>query len=567
MINNSIKKAFHSISFYLIIILFHLPFFVDGKNSYIQILDTLNCEFIYNHILKISNNLFNLNQFEEIQNIIGGWKLLYIHSQFKLIKLFYLFFDSYYAYVLHSIFVRSLGFFGIKLLFNKLLGKIKNENLIFLIFALIPGLTVFGSSLWGLPLLAWSFITLKEKLSYSGIFAIILYVFTSSPYQYPFIGLIIFFFFLWDYFKFKKVNIGIILGGVTFLFFGLVSEFNLLIGVFSNNPEIISHRVNDLSNVIFPSFGGIIYQFFKNLVFGEYNPSHFFSFPILLYTIYDLIKNGFNFKENYFRYYLIILIFIALKVFTPYIIILDIPFLTSFGIEKKILYFIPILFFMILGELIVKNSNDKVSIVVILSLLIFNVLRNTEISYNIFGKKAHYFVDEDYLFKVKLFGDYSKSNHFDIDEFSSLYFDEYFSEELFNEVSSSINKQKEEYKIINLGISPSVTLYNGFYNIDGYLSNHPDTYNKEFNTLQNNFDVRYQHKLRLKYDGFNKICNNCTKKDSLKNIDLDINIKNLKKLNASYIFSTFKINNSRELNIYLLNTFQNEIYKIYVYQI
>ena len=45
-----------------IIFFVHLPFFIYGKSSYIQILDNLNAEFIYNHLLAISDNIFNINQ-------------------------------------------------------------------------------------------------------------------------------------------------------------------------------------------------------------------------------------------------------------------------------------------------------------------------------------------------------------------------------------------------------------------------------------------------------------------------------------------------------------------------
>ena len=61
IISNFLKSNFP-----LGIILFvHLPFFVFGKASYIEILDNLNAEFIYNHLLAISDNIFNFNQFQE----------------------------------------------------------------------------------------------------------------------------------------------------------------------------------------------------------------------------------------------------------------------------------------------------------------------------------------------------------------------------------------------------------------------------------------------------------------------------------------------------------------------
>ena len=86
-----IISNFFKSNFPIGLILFaHLPFFILGKSSYVEILDNLNCEFIFNHLLAISDNIFNINQFDKIENVINGWSLLYIHSQFKILKLLFL---------------------------------------------------------------------------------------------------------------------------------------------------------------------------------------------------------------------------------------------------------------------------------------------------------------------------------------------------------------------------------------------------------------------------------------------------------------------------------------------
>ena len=198
------------------------------------------------------------------------------------------------------------------------------------------------------------------------------------------------------------------------------------------------------------------------------------------------------------------------------------------------------------------------------------MLRNIEITYNHLPKQiAHFFVDEDEFFKNKLFKNSSRSRFVDVDEFSNLNYDEYFSESLFEEISTYINMDKKNYRIINLGISPSVTLFNGFYNLDGYLSNHPLVYNKKFDKLQTNFSVKNQHKLRLKYEGFNDICNNCIKSDPISQLELDLNIKALLDLNGSFIFSAFQITNHEKLQLKFIKKFENQEspYNIYLYKI
>tara|TARA_B100001173_G_scaffold81245_1_gene69426 strand:- start:352 stop:963 length:612 start_codon:yes stop_codon:yes gene_type:complete len=203
-------------------------------------------------------------------------------------------------------------------------------------------------------------------------------------------------------------------------------------------------------------------------------------------------------------------------------------------------------------------------------LLFTNLFRNIEITYNLLPKEiAHTFVSEDEFFKNKLFKNSSKSRFLDVDEFSNLNYDKYFSESLFDEISKFINTDKKNYRIINLGISPSVTLFNGFYNLDGYLSNHPKVYNQKFDKLQTNFSVKNQHKLRLKYEGFNDICNNCIKSDPISQLELDLNIKALLDLNGSYIFSAFQITNYEKLQLKFIKKFDNQEspYNIYLYKI
>ena len=551
---------------YILIIFFHLPYFLS-KNSYIQILDVLNAEFLYNHLLKINNKLFHLNQFEEIKNVIDGWKLLYVHSQFKLIKIFFYFFDSYYAYVLHSIFIRSLGFFGIKLLFKEFFKKIQNQNLIFLTFALLPGLTIFGGCLWALPLLIWGFLQLEKGFKTKGIISILIYLITSSPYQFPFILLIIFLYFIYTFIKERKLNHGIIFGGLFFFITGIILEFNLLIGVFTNDIELISHRTYNYYNIKFPSILGILYQYFKIPLFGEYNPSQFFTLPILFLTFFYFYKTKEKHQIKIIFYYSLIFLFTSLKIFTPQILSLEIPILTTFNIEKKILYFIPICFFLILGYVLSNLKRNRIITIALISLFVINILRNPEISYNFLGKESHVFLDEDYFFKGKLFGDKSKSKYFNIDEFSNLNYDNYFSQDLFKEIKYYINKPLDNFRILNVGISPSVTLYNGFHNMDAYLSNHSNIYNLEFDKLQDEYSTRFQHKLRIKYEGYEDICNNCTINDPVKNIKLNLKKEVAKKMKIDYVFSAFLITNSKETGLEFIKKFSNNIYNVYIYKI
>lgn len=57
-----------------------------------------------------------------------------------------------------------------------------------------------------------------------------------------------------------------------------------------------------------------------------------------------------------------------------------------------------------------------------------------------------------------------------------LTFRTYYAKPLFDEISTFINRPKTSYRVISLGIHPTVALFNGFYTLDGYSTNYPLAY-------------------------------------------------------------------------------------------
>ena len=80
----------------------HLPLIFLGGDSFIITDDNLNGEFLYSHLLKISENIFNINQNAILNNIGGGVALKYFHSPFSPFRLLFMFFDSFDAYLINS---------------------------------------------------------------------------------------------------------------------------------------------------------------------------------------------------------------------------------------------------------------------------------------------------------------------------------------------------------------------------------------------------------------------------------------------------------------------------------
>ena len=58
---------------------------------------------------------------------------------------------------------------------------------------------------------------------------------------------------------------------------------------------------------------------------------------------------------------------------------------------------------------------------------------------------------------------------------------EFFAEEQYREIRDYISAAR--HRVVSIGIHPSISLYNGFYTLDGYSSNYPLSYKHEFRKI------------------------------------------------------------------------------------
>jgi len=65
-------------------------------------------------------------------------------------------------------------------------------------------------------------------------------------------------------------------------------------------------------------------------------------------------------------------------------------------------------------------------------------------------------------------------------------FESYYAPDLFSEVNRTIGRNQSSYRVVSYGIEPAVTLYNGFYTVDGYSTNYPLQYKHAFRKVQEN---------------------------------------------------------------------------------
>ena len=146
--------------------LYFLPYLLLGEDAYVTIHDNLDSDFLYLHILKISRTAFAIDPMAIVPNMMNGIPRAALRSGLNLeVVLFYLL-PSYTAYVVNLVLIRLTGFVGMWLLLRRYLlpgpawAAIRTG--IAVCFAIVPGYVVHGISVSGQPLLLYAFLNIAR---------------------------------------------------------------------------------------------------------------------------------------------------------------------------------------------------------------------------------------------------------------------------------------------------------------------------------------------------------------------------------------------------------------------
>jgi hypothetical protein len=198
-------------------------------------------------------------------------------------------------------------------------------------------------------------------------------------------------------------------------------------------------------------------------------------------------------------------------------------------------------------------------------------------SYGKFSNDIHAVYDEDKFIKSLVPKDLYNNDHHVHHSAGFLTFNEFYATELFKEIEDFIGRKKDDYKVINLGIHPSIAQYNGFYSIDGYIPNYPLSLHTKFQTINKKEyekkqfygekNITISNGVYLISSELSIYCDEyCFKKVANKSIkDFEVNIEELKKTNVEYIFSSIKIKNIEKMGIEFQEIFEKKEYPYIIY--
>ena len=164
-------------------------------------------------------------------------------------------------------------------------------------------------------------------------------------------------------------------------------------------------------------------------------------------------------------------------------------------------------------------------------------------------------------------------------DYKAISWSDFYASDVLAQVEEFIGQDKEEYRVVSLGICPAAALYNGFYCLDGYSNNYDLAYKQQFRKVIAP-ELEKSEYLREYYDDWGNRCYLLSaeipayytvEKGGFYFADLDLDTQVLKNMGCDYIFSAAYIDSAQDLGLTLLREepfeTSNSYYRIFLYQI
>jgi hypothetical protein len=520
--------------------LYLLPLFLLGEDSYINTFDNLDFAFTHIKLLVESGTLFASS--ETIVPQINMPRIV-MGTEFSLWVLLYSLLPPLYAYLTGMAIAHIIGFTGMYLLLKRhFIPEVENDYiniLVSLCFALLPYFPIAGISVAGQPLALLAFLNFRCRQQTIKDWLILLGIpfFSSFILSFLFFISIMGFIWLYDLINRKDANPKFLLSIVfmTIVFIGV--EYRQFL--FQLNPFFVSHRYE----------------------FGEYHIESLSILQSLQRTLFHFIF-GFFHALSLQSYSIGLSVTLTLAVFllnrrsrqmleSTYFILLGSAALISlsFGLWNSSFAFqvkstFPLIRIFHFGRFywlhpLIWHLLFAFSLLFITRTLI---KRGKHIAY------AFIILQILYCFYMSDFALEMRRN--------DITYKEFHAEEQFREIRDYIGEPQETYRVVSIGMHPSVALFNGFYSADFYLSNYPLEYKHRFRKIIAR-ELEKSDAIREYYDEWGSrlyaftsaLEKDYIKKDKIKSgpiapiRDLEFNIEAMKELGIRYVLSRVPIEN------------------------
>ncbi|WP_198045030.1 DUF6044 family protein [Spirosoma montaniterrae] len=570
-----------------LLLLYVLPYAWLGEGAHLTIHDNLDSDFLYLYLLKINNTAFDFRLDTIIPNMMSGGPSNGIpRSAFRTglnfeVLSFYLL-PPYLAQVLNFAAVHGIGFVGMYALLRRYVlpepGWAFVRVAVALLFALVPCYIVHGASVTGQPLLLFAFLNLlNHRARPTNWLIIVLFPFYS--------------FFVWAG-LFICVALGLIgavamlrqrfinwhyVGGLALLaVLYVASEWQLIYG-FINQTYISQRTEFDYSRLRPMHVGDSLRRSADLFVWPMFNTGAFLTLGILgtaglgawlAYRRGDRravgwllglpVLAGLICLLHGFYHYLVVWLGNGSLGMNFRVFQFD-----RFYFLLPTLWFI--LFAMALRALSGQQRNKPRAITSSNNIRLVSLLLAGQFVVMVYANK-------EWRINVgKLFGA--------VTEAEQPSYRAFFAEKQFTKIRTFIGRPPESYRVICLGMHPSVAQYNGFYTLDSYQNNYPLPYKHAFRRIIAPELAKGSKKMRTYYDaygcrvylytaelGMNYLFGK-TSNAAVNN--LKINANALKEMGGQYVISAVPIRNASQNQLRLESIFNDSesYWKVWLYRV
>lgn len=573
-------KNFYSYQFIgslLISITIILPYVYSFPHIFINAHDNLDIDVIRYYLVARKEYLFSKNDTIIPEMMSGLPRSVFDSEWYYPVWLFYLF-HPYIAVILNMVIVHLVAFWSSFFLGSYLLKEnLKKSKSLLILVVLISlifsyqqeqHLLNLGLGIAASPILLLCLIRIiygsNNFLNYLIIF---LFPFVSRLTHTGFFWLfIIFIYLIFSLIKNKKVNWPITRAFILMIMGYLIVEYRLIWNLFFQKFQ--SHRYE--FNLIQMNLNETLKKSFEYFIWGDYqarsmNYTWLILSAVLLFLIfYKKIKIYKIEKKELLAGIGIFVLSVVFGSFAKYKgLYFILKYINAFDLSR-FSFLLPVISLYLVYLILKILSNDNYIfnhkfLLVYVYFVIFSSLGIT-IKYN------HTFKDF-----VKKFGSFGKP---EVNNENYFYLDEFYAEDIFNQIKKILPTNYSEYRVGSVGLHPSLSLFNGFYTIDGAIANYPLQYKKRFRKIIEK-EIERDEGLKHYFDEYGcrvylftkEIWNRRYSNLLEKSIRPKYNTQELKKMNCMYIFSAYKIENADSLQWSLLNYYKNKNYIIYVYKI
>lgn len=541
---------------FLVVSAAFLPYIYWGQDTPIRVHDNLDANVVWVKILLDAKALFAPPN-DIIESVMDGLPRSSLHPSYDVSLLPFSLLGIFWGYVLNKYLMAIIGFIGMYLLLKRYFIKegvpLYIPACVAILFALLPFWS-FSASVSGLPLVFYALLNFRNKRkTISDWFILLLYGLYSSLVLTGFFVLLLFSFILiFDFFRKKKIN-WYLLGGIFFLSVIYVLSNAPLFLSFWIDADYHSHRLEFKYQNLLSAKDTL--TFILDTINKETGANHVVSCQKYILVLSGLVLLLMIKQKQVDRKFVILLIFILVtSIFCGIYEWNAFADLRTILIQKfplnlsRINWLHPMCWYILLGISLsyVYQSVRKWGHILVCFVLIVQssiVLNNLEYRQNIFQSG----------------------------------FSGFFAEEQFEDIKSYIGKDISAYRVVSVGLEPSVAQYNGFWTLDGYFATYPLEYKHKFYNIIEP-EISKDKELHDYFVDWGSRCYAFSvelgKRLTISNREeiehLDYNFDKLKEMNGQYIISAIKINETNNPRLKLLKVFDNyssSNWTIYLYQV